>query len=98
MSLLRFNEISLDFGELKILHETGFSIESGERVCLIGRNGAGKSTTLKLITGEIEADRGEIVRSTDLVISQLRQNLPEALDLRVRDIVRSGLAEPEVLV
>ena len=98
MSLLRFNEISLDFGELKILHETGFSIESGERVCLIGRNGAGKSTTLKLITGEIEADRGEIVRSTDLVISQLRQSLPEAMDLRVRDIVRSGLAETELLV
>jgi len=98
MSLLRFNEISLDFGELKILHETGFSIESGERVCLIGRNGAGKSTTLKLITGEIEADRGQIVRSTDLVISQLRQGLPEAMDLRVRDIVRSGLAETELLV
>ncbi len=98
MSLLRFNEISLDFGELKILHETGFSIEPGERVCLIGRNGAGKSTTLKLITGEIEADRGQIVRSTDLVISQLHQSLPEAMDLRVRDIVRSGLAETELLV
>jgi len=98
MSLLRFDEISLDFGELKILHETGFSIESGERVCLIGRNGAGKSTTLKLITGEVEADRGEIVRSTDLVISQLRQNLPEAMDLRVRDIVRSGLAETQLLL
>ncbi len=98
MSLLRFNEISLDFGELKILHETGFSIEPGERVCLIGRNGAGKSTTLKLITGEIDADRGQIVRSTDLVISQLHQSLPEAMDLRVRDIVRSGLAETELLV
>ena len=98
MSLLRFDEISLDFGELKILSEAGFSIESGERVCLIGRNGAGKSTTLKLITGEIEADRGQIVRSTNLVISQLRQNLPEAIDLRVRDIVRSGLAEAELLL
>jgi ATPase subunit of ABC transporter with duplicated ATPase domains len=51
-----------------------------------------------LITGEIEADRGQIVRSTDLVISQLRQNLPEAIDLRVRDIVRSGLAETELLL
>ncbi len=98
MSLLRFDEISLDFGELKILSEARFSIESGERVCLIGRNGAGKSTTLKLITGEIEADRGQIVRSTDLVISQLRQNLPEAIDLRVRDIVRSGLAGTELLL
>ena len=84
MSLLRFDEISLDFGELKILSEAGFSIETGERVCLIGRNGAGKSTTLKLITGEIEADRGQIVRSTDMVISQLNQSLPAAMDLGVR--------------
>ncbi len=98
MSLLRFDEISLDFGELKILHEADFSIESGERVCLIGRNGAGKSTTLNLITGEIDADRGQIVRSTNLVISQLRQSLPKVMDLRVRDIVRSGLAATEQLL
>ena len=98
MSLLRFDEISLDFGELNILNKAGFSIESGERVCMIGRNGAGKSTTLKLIMGEIEADRGQIVRSTDLVISQLRQNLPDAMNLSVRDIVRSGLAETELLL
>ncbi len=98
MSLLRFDEISLDFGELKILSEARFSIESGERVCLIGRNGAGKSTMLKLITGEIEADRGQIVRSTNLVISQLRQNLPEAIDLRVHDVVQSGLAETKSLL
>ena len=76
MSLLRFNEISLDFGELKILTEADFAIDSGERVCLIGRNGAGKSTTFKLITGEIDADHGEIVRGADLVISQLDQSLP----------------------
>ena len=98
MSLLRFDDISLDFGELRILRDAGFSIETGERVCLIGRNGAGKSTTLKLITGEIEADRGEIIRSADLVISQLNQSLPEAKDLGVRDIVRSGLAETELLL
>ena len=98
MSLLRFDEISLDFGELNILSDAGFSIESGERVCLIGRNGAGKSTMLKLITGELEADRGQIVRSTNMVISQLRQNLPEAMDLSVRDIVRSGLAETELML
>ena len=98
MSLLRFDEISLDFGELTILREAGFSIETGERVCLIGRNGAGKSTTLKLITGEIESDRGEIIRSSDLVVSQLNQTLPEAKDLGVRDIVRSGLAETELLL
>ena len=98
MSLLRFDDISLDFGELTILREAGFSIESGERVCLIGRNGAGKSTTLKLITGELDPDRGEIVRSTGLVISELSQTLPAAMEQSVHDVVRSGLADIEVLV
>lgn len=98
MSLLRFDEISLAFGEQKILTDAEFSIESGERVCLIGRNGAGKSTTLRLISGEIEADRGEIVRSADLVISQLTQTLPDAMDHGVREIVRSGLIDIEKLL
>ncbi|HSM31500.1 MAG TPA: ATP-binding cassette domain-containing protein [Woeseiaceae bacterium] len=98
MSLLRFDEVSLDFGDLKILSEAEFSIETGERVCLIGRNGAGKSTTLKLISGELEADRGEIVRAQGLVISQLAQTLPDAMDLRVRDVVRAGLKDIEVLL
>jgi ATP-binding cassette subfamily F protein uup len=98
MSLIRFDEVTLEFGELKILREAELAIESGERVCLIGRNGAGKSTTLKLITGELEHDRGEIVRSSDLVVSQLAQMLPEALDQPVHDIVRSGLIEIEKLL
>jgi ATP-binding cassette subfamily F protein uup len=98
MSLLRFDEVSLEFGDLKILSEAEFSIEPGERVCLIGRNGAGKSTTLKLITGELEPDRGEIVRGPDLVISQLAQSLPEAMNLPVRDVVRSGLNDIEALL
>ena len=74
------------------------SIDAGERVCLIGRNGAGKSTTLRLITGELEPDRGEIVRGQDLVTSQLAQTLPEAMNLPVRDVVRSGLDEIEALL
>ncbi|MDJ0916653.1 MAG: ATP-binding cassette domain-containing protein [Woeseiaceae bacterium] len=98
MSLLRFDEISLDFGELCILREASLCIEAGERVCLIGRNGAGKSTTLKLITGEVDADRGEITAKDGLVVSQLAQNLPEAIDLLVRDVVRSGLTGIEQLL
>ena len=98
MSLLRFDEVSLDFGDQKILTEADFAIEPGERVCLIGRNGAGKSTTLKLISGELEPDRGEITRRSDLVTSQLAQTLPEALDMPVRDVVRTGLVEIEALL
>ncbi len=98
MSLIRFDAVSLEFGDQRILLDADLAIEPGERVCLIGRNGAGKSTTLKLIAGEIEHDRGEIVRSSNLVVSQLEQALPEALDLPVPDIVRSGLTDIEKLL
>jgi ATP-binding cassette subfamily F protein uup len=98
MSLLRFEDIKLDFGEQVILRDAEFSIEAGERVCLIGRNGAGKSTTLKLIGGEIDADRGEIVRQAGMVVSQLHQNLPEAIDLPVREVIRSGLQHIDALL
>jgi ATP-binding cassette subfamily F protein uup len=98
MTLIRFEEISLDFGEQKILTTADLAIEPGERVCLIGRNGAGKSTTFKLINGEMEPDRGEIVRKTGLVVSQLAQSLPEAGDLTVQQVVHSGLTDIQSLL
>ena len=98
MPLLRFDDIGLQFGEQLILRDAGFSIEAGERVCLIGRNGAGKSTTFRLITGELEPDRGEIVAPQELIVSQLGQTLPEAMDLPVTDVVRSGLTQVEALL
>jgi ATP-binding cassette subfamily F protein uup len=98
MSLLRFDQVTLSFGEHVILRNADLAIERGERVCLIGRNGAGKSTTLRLITGELELDQGEIVGSSNLVVSQLAQTLPEALDQPVREVVRSGLADIERLL
>jgi ATP-binding cassette subfamily F protein uup len=98
MSLLRFEDIRLDFGEQVILRDAEFSIEPGERVCLIGRNGAGKSTTLKLITGELEPDQGEIIPKAGMIVSQLAQNLPDAMDLPVRDVILSGLQEIDALL
>ena len=98
MTLLRFDQVSLEFGEQKILTDADFSIESGERVCLIGRNGAGKSTTLKLIKGALEPDRGEIVAKPGIVVAELAQSLPEAMASTVHEVVRGGLADLEVLL
>ena len=81
MALIRFEDISLAFGEQTILKDANLVIDEGERVCLIGRNGAGKSTTLRLITGELEPDQGEIVQTSNLVVSQLNsavRTLPRA--------------------
>ena len=98
MSLLRFEDISLEFGDQLILRDAEFAIESGERLCLIGRNGAGKSTTLKLIMGTLEPDRGEIIAKHDLIVSQLDQTLPEAMDMPVTDVIRSGLIQVQALL
>ena len=98
MSLLRFDEIGLEFGDQVILRDAELSIEAGERICLIGRNGAGKSTTLKLIIGTLEPDRGEIIRRSDLIVSQLEQTLPVAMELPVTDVIRSGLVQIERLL
>ena len=98
MSLLRFDDIGLEFGDQIILRDAEFSIESDERICLIGRNGAGKSTTLKLIMGTLEPDRGEITARHDLIVSTLDQTLPEAMDLPVTDVIRSGLTQVEELL
>jgi ATP-binding cassette subfamily F protein uup len=98
MSLVRFEDVGLEFGEQRILNDAELVIESGERVCLIGRNGAGKSTTFRLIAGDVEPDRGEIIRKSDLVVAELGQALPDAMGDSVRDFVRSGLTEVERLL
>jgi len=96
--LLRFDQVSLRFGEQVILSAADFGIEAGERVCLIGRNGAGKTSLLKLISGTIAPDDGEIQARAGLRISRLEQTLPEELGLTVRESVMLGLAGVRGLV
>jgi ATP-binding cassette subfamily F protein uup len=98
MSLIRFDNISLEFGDQKILSSASFSLEPGERVCLIGRNGAGKSTMLKLIMGEQQQDSGEMHFKRHLRISQLYQQLPKDLHRKVEDVVAEGLAEQQAKI
>ena len=98
MTLLTFTDVALEYGNLKLLINVQFSLVAGERVCLIGRNGAGKSTMLRLCSGEIVPDSGEIVRKSDLQVAQLAQALPSQLDISVRDYVRTGLAHQVELI
>lgn len=91
--LIRFDEISLSFGDQTILREATFSVEPGERVCLIGRNGAGKSTTLKLIQGTLEPDDGKIERPAALLVSVLEQGLAETSAQSVLEFVSGGMSK-----
>ena len=97
MTLVRFDEVSLEFGDQRLLDKAEFAIQSGERVCLIGRNGAGKSSMFNLITGKVLPDHGEVLRKADICISQLDQALTGELEQSVYEFVASGLAELQAL-
>tara|TARA_R110000822_G_scaffold34103_2_gene97021 strand:+ start:2200 stop:4134 length:1935 start_codon:yes stop_codon:yes gene_type:complete len=92
MALLSFTDVSLAYGLNPLLSKVGFQLDRGERVCLIGRNGAGKSSLFKLLNGEQNSDEGEIWYAPGLKIGQLPQELPKADDSLVYDVVAAGLA------
>lgn len=98
MSLVRFNNVSFSYGDQPILIDADLTLDAGERVCLIGRNGAGKSSTFRLINGTQDIDQGEIVRKPNLVVAELAQSLPAGTNATVREVVRSGLADVERLL
>ncbi|MBI2511497.1 MAG: ATP-binding cassette domain-containing protein [Opitutae bacterium] len=90
-SLLNLLDVSLAFGGPAILDHVNFQIESGERVCLVGRNGAGKSTLMKVIMGEMKPDEGDVFRPQGSLYARLTQEVPTDLAGNVHDIVASGL-------
>jgi ATP-binding cassette subfamily F protein uup len=90
--LVRFDAVSVTFGEQRVLIDADFSIEPGERVCVVGRNGAGKSTTLRLITGAQEPDDGTVGKPARLRSSLLEQKLADESAELVRDYVAHGMA------
>ena len=93
MFLVRLDDVSLAFGPRKLLRGAELSIEPAERVCLVGRNGAGKTSVLRLVTGTQEPDEGEVRRHGDLCITELEQVLPGDEDQKVGDFVAEGLAD-----
>ena len=91
MTLLKLSDVSLAFGAMPLLDKVSWQIARGERVCIIGRNGTGKSSMLRLIKGEQKPDDGEIWRAPGLKIGELPQELPVADQRTVFDVVAEGL-------
>ena len=89
MALIHLKDIHLAFGVAPVLDGIDFSINSGERVCLIGRNGEGKSTLFKLINGSLQPDSGEIITNSSMRVAMLEQDVPETSG-RILDIVMGG--------
>jgi len=93
MSLIRGDSLSLAYGPQILLDHASFVVEERQKICLIGRNGTGKSTLLKLISGEVMPDDGLINRSRHHRVGFLPQALPEKTEHSIREFVESGLAE-----
>ncbi len=98
MSLISLQAITLSYGLPPLLDGVDLSIERGERICLIGRNGTGKSTLLKVISGEVPADGGERRVPQGVVIARLTQELPKEAEGCVFDVVAGGLGTLGALI
>jgi len=91
MALISLQDVSIGFGGPRLLEEINLQIESGEWVGLLGRNGMGKSTLLKLVSGEILPHSGTIARQQNIRVAYLPQEVPQGLSGPVVDIVEGGL-------
>jgi ABC transport system ATP-binding/permease protein len=98
MSLISLQDITISFGGLPILQQINLQIEPGERVCLIGRNGEGKSSLMKLIVGDLKPDNGNIIRQQGLRVAHLSQNVPLDLSGSVFEVVAGGLGELQIFL
>ncbi len=91
--ILTAKELELFYGEQIILNKASLAVHEGDRIGLVGKNGAGKSTFLKIISGKIQPNSGEVAKKKDLVISILTQEFTLDEDKSVKENILSGAKE-----
>ncbi len=97
MALLSLKDVSISFGGPPLLNNVNLQVEKGQRVCILGRNGEGKTTLLGLIEGRIKPDSGTISIQKGVSVAGLSQELSK-LSGTVHDVVSGGLSEIESLL
>ncbi len=93
MLLIKLENASLNYGTTVLLDQQSLELHSNQKLCLIGRNGAGKSSLLKVLAGDLELDDGNVWRKPGLRLARLEQDLPDADDLTVFHSVALGLGK-----
>jgi ATP-binding cassette subfamily F protein uup len=92
MPTLRLDKVSLSFGLKPLLDNVALQVRKGERVCLLGRNGEGKSSLMQLVTGAIVPDSGEVWVRPGVKVASLAQEVSGASEQTVREVVSNGAA------
>ena len=92
MVLARLDKVSLTYGLKPLLDQVSLLVNKGERVCLIGRNGEGKSSLLNLLTRRIAPDSGEVWIRPGISLADLAQEVSPPSDAKVREVVQAGAA------
>lgn len=91
MPILTINDLSHAFGGPPVLEDVNLQIDAGDRVCLVGRNGSGKSTFMRLLADEMKPDTGTIVRAAGARVARLPQEIPHNVTGTVHDVVMTGM-------
>ncbi len=92
MRLITFSDVGFTWQKPSLLDNLELAIDSGERIGLLGRNGTGKSTLMKLLSGDLKPDHGEIRRAPKLKVARLIQEVPQQSFGTIREVVEEGLA------
>src|SRR5277367_5489687 len=95
MPIVRLDKVSLSFGLKPLLDEAVLHIRRAERVCLLGRNGEGKSSLLQLITRQLVPDSGEVWVRPGIRVASLAQEVSAASDASVREVVMGSFAHAD---
>ncbi len=92
MALFQLYQVTLAYGGLPLLDGIDLQIEAGERICLVGRNGTGKTSLMRLMTGEESPSLGNVIRAPGTTVTYLTQEIPENIRGSVMEVMRSGLS------
>jgi ATP-binding cassette subfamily F protein uup len=93
MAMISLQDVTWGFADPPLLEKISLQIEKGERICLLGRNGVGKSTLLKILAGEILPDKGTVVRQQGVTIAALKQEVPAGFGGTIFEAIAEGHGE-----
>jgi len=90
MPLIQLREATLSFGSAPVLDKATLQIDADERICLLGRNGAGKSSLMRVLSDEESLSSGEVYRQPNLKVARLDQEIPEGIRGTIHSVVHPG--------